>query len=178
MLDFSRIRHYHTHSDGLQWKGLLRELGPGTIIEDLVRIFHPKNVFIGDSCFIGHQTIIDGYHLGHVRIGAGSWIGAFCFFHGAGGIDIGKAVGIGPRVTMLTSEHELCDTKIPILHAKLKSEAIDIGDGADIGAAAVILPGIKIGEGAAVGAGAVVTKNVPAFTVVAGNPARIIRHRN
>ena len=50
-----------------------------------------------------------------------------------------------------------------------------IGRGASIGAGAVFLPGVSVGEGAMVGAGAVVTKDVPPFTVVVGNPARVIR---
>jgi len=47
--------------------------------------------------------------------------------------------------------------------------------GSWIGAKAVILPGVTIGRGAVVGAGAIVTKDVPPFTVVAGNPARIVK---
>jgi len=47
--------------------------------------------------------------------------------------------------------------------------------GASVGSNATILPGVVIGEGALIGAGAVVTKNVPENTVVAGNPARVIR---
>jgi len=52
---------------------------------------------------------------------------------------------------------------------------IKIGKGAWLGARVIILKGVSIGEGAIVGAGSVVTKDVPAWTIVAGNPARIIR---
>lgn len=177
MIDFTHGQPYHSHSDGLSWTGKLKNKGSQTVIEDLVRIFHPENVHIGENCFIGHQTIIDGYHRGHVYLGSGSWIGAFCFLHGAGGIDIGKAVGIGPRVTMLTSQHQLENVSLPVLHERLSFAPISIGDGSDIGAAAVLLPGVTIGEGAVIGAGSVVTNEVPAYTVVAGNPARFIRKR-
>ena len=52
---------------------------------------------------------------------------------------------------------------------------IQIGDKAWVGYGSIVLPGISIGEGAVVGAGSVVTRDVPAWTVVAGNPARTIR---
>ena len=50
-----------------------------------------------------------------------------------------------------------------------------IGRGASIGSGATFVPGVNVGEGAMVGAGAVVTKDVPPFTVVVGNPARVVR---
>ena len=50
-----------------------------------------------------------------------------------------------------------------------------IGRGASIGSGATFVPGVSVGEGAMVGAGAVVTKDVPPFTVVVGNPARVVR---
>ena len=54
-------------------------------------------------------------------------------------------------------------------------ETMVIGRGASIGAGAIFVPGVSVGEGAMVGAGAVVTKDVPPFTVVVGNPARVVR---
>jgi acetyltransferase-like isoleucine patch superfamily enzyme len=57
----------------------------------------------------------------------------------------------------------------------IKRAPVMIGDKAWIGFNAIILPGVTVGEGAVVGAGSVVTKDVPPYTIVAGNPARIIR---
>lgn len=54
---------------------------------------------------------------------------------------------------------------------------VTIGHDVWIGHNATLLPGVSVGDGAAIGAGAIVTKDVPAFTIVAGNPARIIRRR-
>ena len=111
-------------------------------------------------------------------IGDHTWIGQNCFFHSAGGIKIGKAVGIGPFVKILTSEHEdECDFEMPIISYKLKFAPVVLEDGCDIGYGAIILPGITVGKGAIVGAGAVVTKDVPAFEVWAGVPAKFLRKR-
>lgn len=54
---------------------------------------------------------------------------------------------------------------------------VRIGNDVWIGRSAVVLPGVTIGDGAVVGAGAIVTKDVPAYAIVAGNPARLLRHR-
>jgi acetyltransferase-like isoleucine patch superfamily enzyme len=176
-LDFSGTKGYASRGDGLDFRGRLGHLGARAVIEDGVRIFHPENVFIADDVFVGHGVHLDGYHRGHVRVGEGTWIGPYAFVHGAGGVDIGRAVGIGPRVVILTSEHELGETRVPVLHAPLVFAPVAIADGADIGAGAVVLPGCAIGEGAVVGAGAVVTRDVAPYTIAAGNPARVIRRR-
>ncbi|MDH4236354.1 MAG: hypothetical protein OEV17_03815 [Nitrospira sp.] len=57
----------------------------------------------------------------------------------------------------------------------MKVGKVDIHDKAWIGLDAIILKGVTIGEGAIVGAGSVVSKDVPPFTIVAGNPARVVR---
>jgi acetyltransferase-like isoleucine patch superfamily enzyme len=177
MLDLSRMEAYLSHGAGLDWQGRLGALGPDTVIEDGVRVFHAQNVRIGGRAFVGHSTILDGYHRGRLEIGDGSWIGAFCFLHGAGGLCIGRAVGIGPGVRILTSQHDPGSADRPVLHAPLRFAPVTVGDGADLGAGAIVLPGVTIGQGAVVGAGSVVTRDVEARAVVAGNPARPIRKR-
>lgn len=62
-------------------------------------------------------------------------------------------------------------------HKRAPVKQVVIGHDVWIGRSAIVLPGVQIGIGAVVGAGAVVTKNVPAYAVVAGNPARLIRYR-
>jgi len=177
MLDLTRMQAYLTHGAGLDWQGRLGALGPETVIEDGVRVFHPGNVRIGGRAFVGHCAILDGYHRGHLEIGDGSWIGAFSFLHGAGGLRIGRAVGIGPGVRILTSQHDPGTADLPVLHAPLRFAPVVIDDGADLGAGAIVLPGVTIGKGAVVGAGAVVTRDVEDRAVVAGNPARPVRKR-
>lgn len=155
----------------------LAAFGEGSVIEEGVRVFHPERVFIGAHVYVGHDTILKGYYAGDMHIGDGSWIGQQCFFHSAGGLRIGRNVGIGPGVKILTSTHREAGRSIPILHAPLSFAPVTIEDDADLGIGAIVLPGVTIGRGAQVGAGAVVTRDVPAYAVVAGNPARILRER-
>jgi acetyltransferase-like isoleucine patch superfamily enzyme len=172
-----------THGSGLEYQYLKDQRYPKTIIEDSVRIFYHPLVKIGEEAYIGHNTILYGYNLKgfSIDIGPGAWIGAKCFIHGAGGISIRSTlkdpVGIGPGVTMLTSQHDPDGNFEAVMGNPLIFEGIDIGAGADIGACAVICPGVTIGRGAIVGAGAIVVKDVAPFSIVAGNPAKLIRMR-
>jgi maltose O-acetyltransferase len=80
---------------------------------------------------------------------------------------------IGPHVQIYTPAHELRaeDRNRGLEVAK----SIVIEDNVWIGGGAILLPGVRVGRNAVVGAGAVVTHTVPANTIVAGNPARVIR---
>ena len=79
----------------------------------------------------------------------------------------------GPNVTIATAGHPI----LPELRQKglQYNMQVHIGKNCWIGAGAIIMPGVTIGDNVVIGAGSVVTKNVPDFTVVAGNPARIVR---
>jgi len=154
-----------------------RSLGDGVVIEPGALVFHPENIEIGSGVYVGHNAILKGYHKGLMKIGSGTWIGQQCFFHSAGDITIGRDVGIAPGVRILTSWHADEDVSKPIMHGRTAFAAVTIGDGADIGIGAIILPGVTVGRGAQVGAGAVVTADVPDFAVVAGVPAKVLRMR-
>lgn len=163
-----------THGTGAPpWH--FRSCGAGVVIEAGVLVFHPENVTLGDSVYVGHNSIIKGYHENEMVIGDGTWIGQQCFLHSAGGIFIGQNVGIGPGVRIITSQHELKrETRIPILHRPIDFSAVRIEDGCDIGVSAVLLPGVELGNCVQVAAGAVVTRSFPANVVIGGVPARQI----
>lgn len=166
-----------SHGDGRFAPSDLAECGEGCVFEEGCLVFHPERVRIGARVYVGHHTILKGYHDAFMAIGEGTWIGQQCFFHSAGGITIGRDVGIGPSVKILTSTHAEAGRELPILHAPITRAPVVIEDDADVGVGAIILPGVRVGRGAQVGAGAVVTRDVPAYAVVAGNPARILRER-
>lgn len=157
-------------SDAVRW-------GSGVVIEDGVRIFHPENVEIGDDVYIGHDSILHGYHTNKMVIESGVWIGPMCYFHAAGGLLIGRNVGIGAGVKIITSRHAEEGRELPILHSRIEFSAVHIEEECDIGVGAIILPGVHLGRGVQVGAGAVVTKDFPAYAVVAGVPACVLRIR-
>ena len=91
---------------------------------------------------------------------------------------IGDNVLMGEEVLFLTQNHAYRDAQRLIgSQGDLEAEGIVIGDDVWIGTRAILLPGIVIGTGAVIGAGSVVTKDVEPYTVVAGNPARVIRSR-
>lgn len=162
---------------GKPLKKSFKKVGKGVVIEPGVRIFHPENIEIGDNVYIGHDTFLNAYIKGEIIIASNSWIGQGCFLHGAGGVKIGNSVGIGPEVKILTSVHDFDLEKKPVINFPLKFAPVAIMDGCDIGIGAIILPGVTIGEGAVVGAGSVVTKDIPAYEVWAGVPAKRIRKR-
>ena len=166
-----------SHGDGAPDLSRLARLGKDVIIEAGVLIFHPENIEIGDDVYVGHNTMLKAYFKNKMIIGDGSWIGQQCFFHSAGGLTIGRNVGIGPAVKIITSRHEADGRDSPILHTPIAFEPVIIEDGSDIGTGSVILPGVTVGEGAQVGAGAVVCEDVEPYTIVGGVPSRLLRKR-
>lgn len=150
---------------------------PTVVIEPGALIFHPENVSLGENVYVGHYAILKGYYKNELVVGDGAWIGQGAFLHAGGGIRIGAGVGIGPQVKILTSTHGDPGDGRPIMEGELVFAPVVIEEGCDLGVGAIVLPGITIGRGAQIGAGAVVTKDVPAYAVVAGNPARVLRIR-
>jgi acetyltransferase-like isoleucine patch superfamily enzyme len=106
-----------------------------------------------------------------IQIGKHVFINHACSFLDMGSITIEDNVLIGPKVNLITENHPLD----PVNRRALICKPIVIKRNAWIGVSATILPGVTIGENAVVAAGAVVSKDVPANTIVAGVPARIIK---
>ena len=104
-------------------------------------------------------------------IGERCFIQQCCTFFGRGGIEIGHDVFIGPKVNLITINHDVD----PDNRSATYGRRIVIEDKVWIGINATVLPGVKIGYGAIIGAGSVVTKDVEPMTIVAGNPARFIK---
>lgn len=170
-------RRLKSHGSGEFSPSDFRALGQDVVIEAGVLVFHPETIDIGDSVYIGHRTILKGYYSSSMAVGENSWIGQGCFLHSAGGLTIGRNVGIGPAVKIITSFHGEDGSDVPIISSRIRFAPVEIGDDADIGIGVIILPGVSIGQGAQIGAGAVVTRDVADYGVAYGVPARTIRFR-
>ena len=119
-------------------------------------------------------TVLPPFYIDYgkpVTIGKRCFIQQCCTFFGRGGITVGNDVFIGPKVNLITINHDVD----PDNRSATYGRPIKIEDKVWIGINSTILPGVTLGYGAIVGANSVVTKDVPPMTVVAGNPARIIK---
>ena len=128
----------------------------GKKIDDTFRLFPPFYTDFGKNITIGKDVFIN----------------SGCHFQDQGGIVIGDGTLIGHNVVLATINHDLSPQK----ERKNHYAPIHIGNHVWIGSGAVVLPGVTVGEWAVIGAGSVVTKDVEAYTVVGGNPAKVLKH--
>ena len=122
-------------------------IGRGLVIKPGVWIKYPWRLVVGDHCWIGQGVWID--NLADVRLGS--------------------HVCVSQQVYVCTGSH---DHRKPTFD--LITRPVEVGSGAWLGARALILGGVSVGANAVLAAGSIVTKDVPAATIVAGNPAREI----
>lgn len=130
---------------------LLGSIGRESTIWSPFYCSYGKNTHLGDHVFLGYQcTILDGNE-----------------------VRLGNHVMVGPTVQIYTAAHAL--QAEPRNQGWEVAKPVTIADNVWIGGGAILLPGVKVGRNAVIGAGAVVTRDVPADTIVAGNPATVIR---
>ncbi|HMJ26348.1 MAG TPA: acyltransferase [Pyrinomonadaceae bacterium] len=141
-----------------------------------VSIYNFVNLY---GCEIGDGSKIGSF----VEIQKGAVVGRNCKISSHSficeGVSIADEVFIGHGVIFINDKHPRATNPEGLLQTESDWQVVRtaVGRGASIGSGATILCGVTIGEEAIVGAGAVVTKDVPARTSVAGNPARaLVRH--
>ena len=111
-----------------------------------------------------------------LKIGNGSGIGAYSMI--PSNVTIGENVMMGQECLMFTQNHSFDRLDIPMGGQGTQApRPIVIGNDVWIGARVIILPGVHVGDGAIIGAGAVVTKNIPSYEIWGGNPARFLKSR-
>jgi acetyltransferase-like isoleucine patch superfamily enzyme len=151
-----------------------QQIAPSVKLGKGVRIFGFTNLY---GCEIGDDTKVGTF----VEIQKGSRIGKRCKISShtfiCEGVEVEDEVFIGHGVMFTNDLFPRATNATGALQGEADWKCIPtvVKRGASIGSNATLLCGITIGERALVGAGAVVTKDVPAFSVVAGNPARVIK---
>jgi len=139
----------------LFFKLMFKKLGKNVFIDHWCYFRYPYQICIGDNVTINRKC---------------SFFGSY--FNRDTRIVIGNNVAIGTEVKIFAASHHYQSLTLPEY-----GKSVYIGDNVAIGGGATILPGVKIGEGAFIGAGAVVTRDIPPWSVAAGNPAKVINKR-
>lgn len=163
-----------------------QRLGEGSTFASTCIIKCPEFISIGKNSGIGERSVITAwgaYELNQyspeIIIGNDTQIGSDCHITAINKIHIGNGVLLGKKITITDNSHGESVAEqaniAPIKRSLYSKGPVVINDNVWIGDKATVLPGVTIGEGAIVGANSVVTKDVPARSVVVGNPAKIIK---
>lgn len=149
-------------------------ISPDVKLGKNVKLFSFVNLY---GCEIGDNTKIGAY----VEIQKNAVVGQNCKISShtfiCEGVNIEDNVFIGHNVTFINDLYPRATTSEGKMQSDVDWEVIPtfVKKGASIGSSSTILAGVTIGENAIIGAGAVVTKDVPPSTIVAGNPAKVLR---
>ncbi|MFG3155155.1 acyltransferase [Streptomyces sp. NPDC048219] len=131
---------------------------------------HTDELRLGDRSYIGAHAVVTD----EVRLGRDCTLNPFSTVRGR--VTAGDGVRVGAHTSLLGFNHGFGPGE-PVHRQPLTSQGIVIGDDVWIGSHVVVVDGVTIGDHCVVGAGSVVTKDLPAWSVAAGNPARLLRDR-
>lgn len=184
------------------YRGLWHRCGRNVVIGRNVTIRHPHRIVLGDNVIIDDNCVLDGKGTddvtiaigdnaiigrnttlsckgGTIRVGEKANISVNCSFISESELIIGRKVLVaGHCYAIAGGNHGIARTDIPVVEQPcLTRGGVHIDDHAWLGAGVVVLDGVRVGRDAVVGAGAVLTRSIDPFTVAAGVPGRVLRHR-
>tara|TARA_B100001059_G_C17818809_1_gene576950 strand:- start:1879 stop:2466 length:588 start_codon:yes stop_codon:yes gene_type:complete len=154
------------------WQYNFAECGRKLTLQVGCEIRQPRNISLGNNISFGRNvTIFTEFSDSKLILMSNTQINRHCEIDFSGGLTIGENVVLSESVIIMSHDHGFDP------HSKPNKREKSIGNNVWIGARAILLPQAQvIGKGSIVAAGSVVTKNVPEKVVVAGNPAKIIKH--
>lgn len=184
-----KYRYFHALGKLYTWmiRRKFRDFGKNSIVKPVLNSANEKYISIGDNVdvgafcrltvateFGGHKVKSDnGVRL---RIGDNVSIGSNSFLSANNNVEIGNNVIMSAYVFVTDHDHGFGDIEKNLDKQPLSEGGfVKIGDNVFLGVKSSILKNVTIGKRAVVAANAVVTKDVPAFSIVAGNPARIVK---
>lgn len=156
-IDLFKLAAYYCVNHTLGMRQI--KIGKGSKVHATVILRQPYNIEIGDGCLINHNNVLQA---GKVD----------------GKIKIGNYVHTGANVMIIAFNHAFDTREIPTIKQDYYDADIVIGNDVWIGGGTVILAGVTIGDGAIIAAGAVVNKDVPAYSIVGGVPAKVLKYRS
>lgn len=155
-------------------------IGDGTLIDEAVS-FDIKSAEAAVTLGARNQIIQGarfetGYD-GHVTLGDDCFVGAYTILNGQGGLTIGDNALIGGHCHIVAGNHKFGDLARPMNAQGFNSRGIVIEDDVWLGGGVTVLDGVRIRRGSIISAGAVVTRDVDPLSIMGGVPAKLIRKR-
>ena len=155
-----------------------QSLGWGTKFFGSVRFGSIEgNIKFGKKCWIGHEVFLSASPEASITVDDGCGFNTGCHVVAVYGITVGANTHIGEYCSLRDQNHNFDSVETPIHQQGFVGAPIKIGRDVWLGRGVFVGPGVEIGEGAVIGANSVVTKNIPAFAVAVGSPAKVIRMR-
>lgn len=154
-------------------------LARGSLVVWGATVKSPSRLLLGRDVLVQRGAILHAggkrwcRFAGHIRLGDGVRIGPDCIVYGAGGVDLGAHVHLGPGVKLMSQSGRHSANR-ETSEPDYNFEPIAIGPGSWIGAGAVVLGGSTIGRCVSVAPNSVVSGNIPDHAVVVGNPGRVM----
>ncbi len=147
-------------------------------VEGNVYVGDGTKVVIKDYVRLGKDVYLGTFPSGSLSIGSNTYIGRYSIILAYDNVQIGKDCLIAPYCHITDTSHNFDDVNQPIRLQQLKAEKVIIEDDVWLGAGVSVLPGVTIGRGSVIGARAVVSKDIPAYSIAVGVPAKVLKKRS
>ena len=186
-MNFLKVQNWWKRKKGLLYTALIKgsagKIGKGTVVYQPFHSSNIKQLYLGENCYVnpyGWIECIKNYagveHEPKLEIGDGSYIGHSVHIIACGHMKIGKNVVIAERVYISDNLHGFERIDMPVMPQPLKHPGtVTIEDEVWIGDGVCILPNVTIGKHSVIGSNSVVTKDIPAYSVAVGIPAKVIK---